>query len=94
MEVKNIPYYTVENRKCRICGCTDEHSCVGGCFWIGLDLCSKCYLELKDLWINKNTKVTEKPSIAHELIKVLQIDGINSKKIAIQILKNIQEYEV
>ena len=31
-----------KKRKCRICGCTDEHGCVGGCYWIEEDLCSKC----------------------------------------------------
>jgi len=28
--------------KCRICGCTDERACPGGCFWVGKDLCSRC----------------------------------------------------
>jgi hypothetical protein len=28
--------------KCRICGCTDEHSCPGGCYWVEDDLCSRC----------------------------------------------------
>lgn len=27
---------------CRICGCTDDHACKGGCSWISPDLCSKC----------------------------------------------------
>src|SRR5262245_60129417 len=29
-------------RRCRICGCTDERPCVGGCFWVAADLCSNC----------------------------------------------------
>ena len=29
-------------RACRVCGCTDAHACVGGCHWIGADLCSEC----------------------------------------------------
>jgi hypothetical protein len=33
--------------RCRVCGCTDEQACAGGCFWVedpeGLgDLCSRC----------------------------------------------------
>ena len=28
--------------KCRICGCTDEHACPGGCYWVEDDLCSRC----------------------------------------------------
>jgi hypothetical protein len=29
-------------KKCRICGCTDEHACPGGCHWVEDDLCSRC----------------------------------------------------
>lgn len=29
-------------RRCRVCGCTDEHACPGGCSWIENDLCSAC----------------------------------------------------
>jgi monomeric isocitrate dehydrogenase len=29
-------------RKCRICGCTAEQACPGGCYWVNYDLCSKC----------------------------------------------------
>ena len=27
---------------CRKCGCTDNHACPGGCYWIEPDLCSRC----------------------------------------------------
>lgn len=33
-------------RRCRICGCTQDHACVdpqfGRCWWIEADLCSHC----------------------------------------------------
>jgi hypothetical protein len=29
-------------RRCRVCGCTDERPCPGGCFWVAADLCSNC----------------------------------------------------
>jgi NTP pyrophosphatase (non-canonical NTP hydrolase) len=29
-------------RKCRICGCTQNHACPGGCYWVEDDLCSQC----------------------------------------------------
>ena len=29
-------------RTCRVCGCTDEKACPGGCHWVEPDLCSKC----------------------------------------------------
>ena len=28
---------------CRICGCTDEAGCAGGCSWVEPDLCSECH---------------------------------------------------
>lgn len=27
---------------CRICGCTQENACPGGCYWVEPDLCSGC----------------------------------------------------
>ncbi len=29
-------------RTCRICGCTDDFGCPGGCYWVEDDLCSAC----------------------------------------------------
>jgi hypothetical protein len=29
-------------RKCRVCGCTNDRACAGGCRWVGPDLCSQC----------------------------------------------------
>lgn len=31
-----------EEAKCRVCGCTDDQACVGGCYWVEPDLCSQC----------------------------------------------------
>lgn len=31
-----------ENQKCRICGCTWDNACEGGCHWVEPDLCSNC----------------------------------------------------
>lgn len=28
--------------RCRVCGCTDEHACPDGCYWVEEDLCSAC----------------------------------------------------
>jgi hypothetical protein len=27
---------------CRICGCTQNNACQGGCYWVESDLCSAC----------------------------------------------------
>ncbi len=32
----------IEERKCRVCGCTQNNACPGGCYWIERDLCSNC----------------------------------------------------
>ena len=29
-------------QKCRVCGCTDNQACPGGCAWVETDLCSAC----------------------------------------------------
>jgi len=29
-------------QKCRVCGCTQERACPGGCYWVEPDLCSSC----------------------------------------------------
>jgi len=31
-----------DTRTCRVCGCTDEDACEGGCEWVEDDLCSRC----------------------------------------------------
>lgn len=36
------PEPEMEVRKCRVCGCTDENACEGGCEWVEEDLCSAC----------------------------------------------------
>ena len=28
--------------ECRLCGCTEERACTGGCFWVEPDLCNRC----------------------------------------------------
>jgi len=29
-------------QQCRVCGCTNERACPGGCHWVEFDLCSQC----------------------------------------------------
>jgi hypothetical protein len=29
-------------QKCRVCGCTEDRACPGGCSWVAVDLCSAC----------------------------------------------------
>lgn len=32
----------VEKQRCKVCGCTDEQACIGGCSWVKWNLCSAC----------------------------------------------------
>ena len=35
--------YRVQNEPvCRVCGCTENNACPGGCWWAEDDLCSAC----------------------------------------------------
>jgi hypothetical protein len=31
------------NQACRVCGCTNDRACDGGCEWVQIDLCSRCF---------------------------------------------------
>ena len=33
-------------RRCRVCGCTNNRACPGGCSWVAIDLCSRCAVEI------------------------------------------------
>lgn len=34
-------------RSCRVCGCTDDRACPGGCSWVDEGLCSACAVSLE-----------------------------------------------
>lgn len=33
---------------CRVCGCTNDRACEGGCWWVEPDLCSTCKQAMPD----------------------------------------------
>ncbi len=35
---------------CRVCGCTHDRACAGGCSWVETDLCSTCDAVLRALF--------------------------------------------
>lgn len=37
-----VPVGPAVARACRVCGCTENHACPGGCYWVDIDLCSAC----------------------------------------------------
>ena len=41
--------YGEENWTCALCGCTNDHACDGGCYWVYPNLCSACAEKLTGL---------------------------------------------
>lgn len=42
-ELLSQPFFKrIWYRVCRVCGCTQENPCDGGCYWVEEDLCSAC----------------------------------------------------
>ena len=39
---EGVTRFKAAERKCRVCGCTEDKACKGGCCWMEWDLCSKC----------------------------------------------------
>ena len=42
LKIIEVKVESLEERKCRLCGCTQNNACEGGCYWVEIDLCSKC----------------------------------------------------
>jgi hypothetical protein len=36
------PLLVRDEPSCRVCGCTDNEACEGGCWWVSEELCSEC----------------------------------------------------
>lgn len=52
----------MEERTCRICGCTEDNACEGGCSWVEEDLCSACVDAEDDLIVNEDDESTDEIS--------------------------------
>ena len=37
-----------DEQRCRVCGCTWDNACEGGCYWVEDDLCSKCAEKMQE----------------------------------------------
>jgi hypothetical protein len=37
--------FNVADRKCSVCGCTENQACANGCAWVDWDLCSVCLMK-------------------------------------------------
>lgn len=40
--LSSLAYKIMKNQKCRICDCTEDQACPGGCSWVEEDLCDNC----------------------------------------------------
>ena len=38
----NVYHWPLVEQQCRVCGCTWNNACQGGCYWVEEDLCSRC----------------------------------------------------
>lgn len=38
----NVYHWPLEEQRCRVCGCTWNDACQGGCHWVEENLCSQC----------------------------------------------------
>jgi hypothetical protein len=36
----------INERYCRVCGCTENNACKGGCWWVEENLCSSCKVKI------------------------------------------------
>ena len=44
------PMYDEDDEpRCRVCGCTQNNACPGGCYWVEEDLCSACVEKAENL---------------------------------------------
>lgn len=43
---KEESLFDKDPRFCKVCGCTQDHACAGGCYWVTDDLCSACVYSL------------------------------------------------
>ncbi len=57
-----IAEHSPDVRTCRVCGCTDQHACEGGCYWVGPALCSRCAAGPADRRIRKRHGRVKRPS--------------------------------
>jgi hypothetical protein len=43
-----VALFSAGPRTCRVCGCTDDNACAGGCTWADWDLCTSCTNNTKE----------------------------------------------
>lgn len=59
-------------RKCRICGCTWNNACEGGCYWVEDDLCSKCAEDKEPV-----SKTIDESGLVHNQATELEKSDVN-----------------
>jgi len=67
---KENAVFDEELRFCKVCGCSQDRSCPGGCYWVTDDLCSNCVYSI----FTCKGIVAEEPELVNETI-IHPIDG-------------------
>lgn len=62
------PACTPGQVKCRHCGCTSGHACVGGCYWVLDDVCSNCAIPISKIKKAVEAYLNDPPNETCELI--------------------------
>ena len=60
MSRRNEPLF--DEQICRVCGCTWDYGCPGGCYWVEEDLCSSC---ADKIYLKKKTEAIEQSIICN-----------------------------
>ncbi len=78
---------TCEKRVCRVCGCTWNNACPGGCYCVEFDLCSEC--------VGKKASGKGEERIIQRLVYTVDIDEEFSDLIGLfELLESIVEDEL
>jgi len=55
-----MAYNPIESQ-CQVCGCTDSHGCLEGCYWVDVEetLCSQCVeIKTEAMWCTSTVGTT------------------------------------
>src|SRR5258707_526671 len=50
-----------DEQACRVCGCTQNDACEGGCSWVETDLCSSCVCGARAKWGSRELVCVKEP---------------------------------
>ncbi len=69
--------------RCRFCGCTDGKGCLGGCYWVGPNICSNCVMKIPGIE-KELKKYLDDPAADEIIVTIKNKDKSSSKFIVIK----------